>query len=71
MQIKDNGRGFNPDEAQGDKHFGLEIMQARAERSGGRLEIISSPGAGTEVKASFPLEKPRSKKLEIGEIINE
>jgi two-component system nitrate/nitrite sensor histidine kinase NarX len=71
MQIKDNGRGFNPDEAMGDQHFGLEIMHARAERSGGKLEIISSPGAGTEIKAIFPLEKPGSKNFEIGEIINE
>ena len=57
MNIKDYGQGFDPDQTRGDQHFGLEIMQARAERSGGRLEIISSPGSGTEIKASFPLKK--------------
>ncbi|UCD97362.1 MAG: HAMP domain-containing protein [Chloroflexota bacterium] len=57
MHIKDNGQGFDHDQTRGDQHFGLEIMQARAERSGGRLEIISSPGSGTEIKASFPLNK--------------
>jgi two-component system nitrate/nitrite sensor histidine kinase NarX len=71
LQIRDNGRGFNPDKAMGDQHFGLEIMHARADRSGGKMEIISSPGAGTEIKASFPLNKPGSKTIEIGEMVRE
>lgn len=69
MHINDNGRGFNPEQARGDRHFGLDIMQARAERSGGKLEINSSPGSGTEIKVSFPSEKPRPKILENGEIV--
>lgn len=71
LQIIDDGQGFNPDLASGDQHFGLEIMHARAERSGGNLEIISSPGSGTEIKAIFPLGEISEKNLEIGETFRE
>jgi signal transduction histidine kinase len=29
--------------------FGLESMRQRAEKLGGKLEIVSSPGAGTTI----------------------
>jgi signal transduction histidine kinase len=50
--VADNGRGF---EAQpGDGH-GLKNLPARLAQMGGRCEVISSPGRGTQVKIRLPL----------------
>lgn len=54
--ITDDGQGFDPQANHGDHHLGLTIMKARAERSGGRLTIQSTPGQGTCITAVFPLE---------------
>jgi signal transduction histidine kinase len=50
--IKDNGIGFEPSIPTHDNrdHFGIKIMQARAERLGGKLAIKSAPAAGTEIE---------------------
>jgi two-component system nitrate/nitrite sensor histidine kinase NarX len=53
--VTDDGCGFDPDSVEGDDHLGLEIMQARAQRSGGNLTINSTPGAGTKVIGYFPV----------------
>jgi two-component system, NarL family, nitrate/nitrite sensor histidine kinase NarX len=61
--VKDNGQGFDLQEAfsGGEKnpkpgmHFGLKIMQARAARLGGCLEIESVKGIGTCVTLVWPL----------------
>lgn len=53
--IQDNGKGFEPHQVERGKHLGLELMRARAERSGGKFDISSSPGTGTQIAASFPL----------------
>ncbi|NYI07648.1 sensor histidine kinase [Allostreptomyces psammosilenae] len=58
LDVRDDGRGFDPDgrpprsTAGG---FGLGGMRARAERVAGRLLIESEPGAGTAVSAHVPL----------------
>jgi two-component system nitrate/nitrite sensor histidine kinase NarX len=59
ITIQDNGQGFDPDETQaenGRSHFGLKIMRARAARIGGRVGIVSTPGVGTQVKLTWPVE---------------
>lgn len=54
VEVTDNGDGFNPDrEFPG--HLGLQSMRERAELHGGTVEISSSPGAGTTVRARLPL----------------
>jgi len=59
LVVRDDGRGFDLEQASGERHFGLKIMHARAERSGGKLIIRSSPGDGTTLQAWFPVaEKP-------------
>jgi len=56
IRIRDNGRGIDPQvlEKGRDGHWGLAGMRERATRIGGRLKILSSPMAGTEVQLSIP-----------------
>ncbi len=50
VRIQDNGPGFEPGAAADQEgHFGLKVMQARAERIGGALTIESAPGRGTSI----------------------
>ncbi|MDP2783640.1 MAG: type IV pili methyl-accepting chemotaxis transducer N-terminal domain-containing protein [Sulfurimicrobium sp.] len=53
ISVRDNGRGFNPDLQPGDSHVGISIMKERAHRIGGQLEILSTPGAGTEIRLTL------------------
>jgi len=54
LQVEDDGVGFDPTlEYTG--HLGLRSMRERVEELGGRLEIVSSAGAGTRVTARVPL----------------
>jgi signal transduction histidine kinase len=48
--IEDDGSGFNLDELPNHLHFGLQLMQERADSIEGELEIRSRPGSGTVVK---------------------
>jgi signal transduction histidine kinase len=52
LAIADDGRGFDRTAPSGE---GLASMRARAARLGAQLEIISSPGAGTEIRLFLPL----------------
>lgn len=58
LRIRDNGRGFDVDaaltrEELSDQGLGLRGMIERVEISRGRLEIISAPGQGTEIRAEW------------------
>lgn len=48
--VQDDGQGFDSDFAPGADHFGLRIIQERAEQIGARIEISSQVGFGTRVK---------------------
>ncbi len=48
LSIRDDGRGFDP-ERTASGHYGLSMMQERAEGVGARLLITSQPGHGTEL----------------------
>ncbi len=53
VSIKDNGIGFDPETV--DKRIGLkESITGRVEAIGGRVEISSKPGRGTEVRLWAP-----------------
>lgn len=56
IKIRDNGCGFSPAQvALSDRqHFGLQIMQERAMSIGGEVEVVSHPGAGTQVHIRVP-----------------
>ena len=60
LSIRDNGIGFDHSAAgEGNRpegaRLGLFGMQIRAKHAGGSVEIESKPGAGTDVRAIFPL----------------
>jgi two-component system nitrate/nitrite sensor histidine kinase NarX len=55
FEVRDDGVGFDADDDTiDDTHVGLRIMRERAERIGARLEVISTPGAGTSVVLTLP-----------------
>lgn len=49
MEVIDNGCGFDPLKAEKSRGMGLKSLRERVEHMNGKLEIISSPGAGTDV----------------------
>jgi two-component system NarL family sensor kinase len=54
LRIRDDGRGFDPSlPVRG--HFGLATMRERTEALGGRFELGSRPGGGTELRIILPL----------------
>ncbi len=57
LSIRDDGRGFALDRAlaapRAERHLGLLAMRERARALGGDLEITTSPGHGTEIRACF------------------
>jgi signal transduction histidine kinase len=60
LQVTDDGTGFDPEvtrrRALTGKSIGLLSMAERAMLIDGKCEIISAPGSGTSVRATFPLE---------------
>ena len=59
LSVRDDGRGFDVAEAlqraATGGHLGLLGMRERVEALGGRLEIDSTAGQGTEIRADVPL----------------
>ena len=56
LRIRDDGSGIEPEVlGQGSRagHWGLPGMRERAERIGGKLNVWSRPGAGTEVELTI------------------
>lgn len=50
VTVRDRGVGFEPGAARGGGGHGLDrSLTARIEEAGGRVDIVSSPGAGTEI----------------------
>ncbi|MGE5791174.1 MAG: PAS domain S-box protein, partial [Bacteroidota bacterium] len=59
LAVRDDGQGFDPASAarraaRGES-AGLSGMEERAQLAGGRLEMNTAPGRGTEVRVVFPL----------------
>ncbi len=57
VTVEDDGSGFDPEEISGKPGFGLRAMVGRAEAVGGRLELNSTPGKGTQLIIQVPLRK--------------
>ncbi len=54
LTIRDNGAGFDPEEAIRPTSLGLLSMQERAESIGATLTVVSRPGGGTAVVVERP-----------------
>jgi signal transduction histidine kinase len=56
VRVRDDGRGFDPEEAVRVRpgHLGLASMRQRITTAGGRLRIESAPGAGATVAITLP-----------------
>ena len=55
-EVRDDGRGFDPDAAPvaGRRNFGLQFMRERADLIGARFEVRSRPDLGTVVRMAIP-----------------
>ncbi len=59
LRVEDDGKGFDygvyrsPQSRR--QHFGLASMMERASLVGGRLEVESTRGSGTRIRARFPM----------------
>ncbi|MDD3271237.1 MAG: sensor histidine kinase [Syntrophomonadaceae bacterium] len=56
LVIKDEGCGFEPGNSSDKESYGILGMKERVNLFGGKLDIISAPGAGTQVIIQVPLE---------------
>jgi signal transduction histidine kinase len=54
LEIQDDGRGLPAQAERSDGH-GLAGMRERVGMLGGRFELHAAPGAGTTIRAEFPL----------------
>lgn len=54
LQVADDGKGFDPQEAQTGSTMGLKGMRERLTALDRTLTVVSSPGAGTQLIASLP-----------------
>jgi PAS domain S-box-containing protein len=57
LEITDDGRGMRVDAAVSARSFGIIGMRERVVARGGALEVATSPGGGTVVRATIPLER--------------
>ncbi|MHA7276890.1 sensor histidine kinase [Arthrobacter sp. HLT1-21] len=53
MTIRDDGRGFNPEDGSPDGHLGLRLMHDTIREAGGSLQVLSGGGRGTSVIATL------------------
>ena len=53
LEISDNGRGFVIDRSVRDNSYGLIGMRERAESIDAQIEVSSTPGAGTTIRAIY------------------
>lgn len=56
LEVRDNGVGFDPAAVASERHHGLVNMRERATAAGGRIEIDSRPGVGTQIVVHIPFE---------------
>jgi two-component system, NarL family, sensor kinase len=50
LEVVDDGMGFDPHQVDSGEHFGLRGLRDLIDEAGGRLDVRSSPGAGTTVR---------------------
>lgn len=55
VEVKDDGRGFCPEEVPGPSHHGLRGMRERADLIGADFQIVGGPQVGTTVVVRLPV----------------
>ncbi|MBV7332355.1 PAS domain S-box protein [Chloroflexi bacterium TSY] len=55
LEVRDNGRGFDPQTNGGDGHIGLTSMAERVEKLGGTLTIDTALGHGPSIRVAVPV----------------
>lgn len=58
--VRDRGKGFDPDTVEDHRHGVSGSIIGRMKRHGGRAEIRSGPGEGTEVRLILPISRDSS-----------
>ncbi|MFC4591244.1 sensor histidine kinase [Sphaerisporangium corydalis] len=54
LTVTDDGTGFDPRHDPGSGHVGLRLVRRVVDDGGGRLTMVSAPGAGTTATVSVP-----------------
>ena len=60
--VRDTGIGFDPSSVDGDRRGLADSIVGRLERLGGSATIDTTPGEGTEVELSLPLNDSRTER---------
>ena len=60
LEVRDEGRGFIPDDVDRVSHYGLRTMRERAESIGADFQIVSKPGQGTTICLHIPIEEKQA-----------
>jgi signal transduction histidine kinase len=55
VNVRDRGRGFDPDAVDPDRHGVRQSIVARMAAVGGSATVRSAPGEGTEVRLVLPM----------------
>ena len=55
LEVRDDGKGFSPEDVPAASRYGLQGMRERSELIGAEFQIISCPMDGTTVRVRFPL----------------
>jgi len=62
LTLRDDGRGFDPQQTPPAGHYGLLGLRERARLAGGQFSVESRPGAGTTLRLSLPIQEPSARK---------
>jgi len=54
LEIRDDGRGFSPEDVPGPSRHGMRGMRERADLIGAEFQVISLPGEGTTIRVCVP-----------------
>jgi signal transduction histidine kinase len=55
LEVRDNGRGFAPEDVPGHSRHGLRGMRERSDLIGADFQVVSRPGSGTMLRVNLPL----------------
>jgi signal transduction histidine kinase len=56
--VRDEGKGFDPDQVPSDRRGIADSIRGRIRRHGGSVSILTAPGEGTEVQLRLPRRTP-------------